>query len=179
MPIAIFICSPVPMVCALYAFGPLLHSIHVRLPTTARKSTEDLMKFARNVPPQTELKFSYIRFAPWPTTKNIPFDELWRLPLATTRLTNLEHRPNRNAKQVQDGLASAAQEGMVRKYLGRYRVNRTQRTDKSGAPGVWDEMWEQIPIQGDHAVAKLRARAWQKREAKPPAPRIIPKRPKS
>ena len=33
-------------------------------------------------------------------------------------------------------------------------MSRTQIKDRSRAPGVWDKMWEQIPMVGEQLIAK-------------------------
>ena len=38
--------------------------------------------------------------------------------------------------------------------MGRYFVSRTQVRDRSRAPGVWEEVWKQIPYVGEEPVKK-------------------------
>lgn len=40
--------------------------------------------------------------------------------------------------------------------MGRYFVTRGMVRDRSRVPGVWDRMWEQIPVVGEEGVEEER-----------------------
>jgi hypothetical protein len=37
---------------------------------------------------------------------------------------------------------------LVQAYFGRFYVNRDQKKDRAGVPGVWEKMWHRIPEAG-------------------------------
>ena len=176
--------SWLPATLMFLAFAPHVHQIHVRLPLVARRSHEELMRWANNVPRKTVISISMIRLKPWPTVQNAAWEDLSRLPFSFTRLTNLELKPPDHDKYLAQKKGSwwaRLIEGMARRVLGRFYVNRTQGKDRSAVPGVWDRMWEQIPMEGT-GTRKERAVMVEERrraEAKAPGPRVLPARPKS
>lgn len=172
-----------PAVLATFTFAPWVHQIHVRIPTVARRSKEDLLRWANNVPRHTTLSFSVIRNRPWPIVQYASFEDLQRLPLSRTRLTNLEHIPPEHEMYVAENQRSwraRLLEGMARRIYGRFYVNIGQKTNKSAVPGVWDKMWKQIPMEGQK-VERQKMLEHKRAETKAPSPRILPgkERPKS
>lgn len=174
--------SWIPAVLAFFAFAPWVHQIHVRLPTVARRSQEEVMRWASRVPPNTTISISVIRNTPWPTVQYAVLEDLSRLPFSYTRLTNLEHKPPEHDKYVADNKGSwsaRVKEGVARRVYGSFYVNRAQAKDKSAVPGVWDKMWNQIPMQGEREAKRMAMLEQKKTQAKPPGPRVLPSRPKS
>lgn len=180
-PPLILIGCTIPAVLATFALAPWVHQIHVRIPTVARRSKDDLMRWANNIPRHTTLSFSVIRNTPWPTVQYASFEDLQRLPFSKTRLPNLEHVPPEHEKYVADNQRSWRArflEGISRRVYGRFYVNTSQKTDKSAVPGVWDKMWNQIPMEGKRLerVERQKILEQKRSETKAPAPRILPGR---
>lgn len=173
--------STVPMLAAFFVFAPWVHQIHISIPARARKSREDLLRWARNVPLDTRVSISVIRASFSPTVQRAAFGELARLPPSFTRLTNLEIRRNDNyihdLENHKTTQRSPIMEELAHRVYGRLFVNRDQKQDKSAAPGVWDIMWEQIPSAAEREM-EMRMQEQRKIEAKPPGPKIKPSRPK-
>ena len=139
------------------------------------------MRWANNVPRKTVISISMIRLKPWPTVQHAAWEDLSRLPNSWTRLTNLELKPPDHDKYVAERKGSRwarLNEGMARRVLGRFYVNRVQAKDRSAVPGVWDKMWEQIPMEGTRKERRV-VLEQRRAEAKPPGPRILPPKPKS
>lgn len=172
--------SFIPAVAATLAFAPWVHQIHVRIPTAARKSREEVIRWAGRVPHNTVLSISVLRHKPWPVVREVAWEDISRLPFAFTRLSNLEHRPAQNNEilaENQNSRGIRLVDGVMRRVYGRFFVNMNVSTDKSGVPGVWDEMWKQIPMQGEREKRK-QAVERKRATAKPPGPRVLPMRTK-
>lgn len=173
--------SWIPALLTLFVFAPQVHQIHVKIPPIARKSRDELMRWASNVPRNTEVYISVIRLKPWPTARRVFFEDLQRLPFSFKRLTNLEWKPAYHEKRIaEDSSPGRARfvEGALRRAISRYYVSRTRGKDKSAVPGVWDRMWEQIPMEGEKAERQLLLEQ-KKAHARPPGPRILPPKPKT
>lgn len=174
--------SCIPALVTFFALAPWVHQIHVRLPTLARRSREDVMRWASNARGNTILSISVIRFAPWPTVQHARLDDLSRLPFSYTRLTNLEHRPPDHDNYLADKKGSwfaRLNEGAARRVFGRFYVSRTQSKDKSAVPGAWDKIFAQIPMDGDKARSTRPAMEQKRAEARPPTQRIMPAKSKA
>ncbi|KAK5172077.1 uncharacterized protein LTR77_003714 [Saxophila tyrrhenica] len=127
------------------AFGGFVNHINVILPTSARRTRQDLLSWAAGAPAETHVQIKTMWFKPWPKTKTVRLGDLRRLPYSSLRLTNLEHIPSGARIDHQN----AGWTGwLVRAVMGRYWVSRAQVKDRSRAPGVWDRMWEDIPLAG-------------------------------
>ena len=111
------------------------------------------MRFTSNVPPTTRIQLKSMMFAPWPNTKELVFEDLRRLPKSWTRLANLEHVPIWNQEKARE---SPGWNIVVKSFMGRYFVNQSQVMDRSRAPGVWDRMWKQIPLDGETPVREIK-----------------------
>lgn len=136
--------STVPFVLTALLSAPYVSTIRVLVPPSAKKSTEALRRFAEHVPPDTKVSLQSMRWLPWPTHKEIFFSDLRRLP-GRQLSANLEHIPlgheaAENASKIFGGR-------LAMRMYGRYWVDMNSR-NKSQAPGVWEKMWEQIPIKG-------------------------------
>ena len=142
--------SAIPMVVMAFTSGPMVHSIKVWLPSWARRSRQDFQRFASNVPPDVKLQVSFMKFRPWPQTRELRFGDLRRLrPSWREGIANMEHVPE-SVKPHQGSFWFR----LVRGYHGKYYVRRSLVRDKSAAPGVWDEMWQQIPEAGQKEALK-------------------------
>ena len=141
--------SVVPLLVVGLAFGGYTQHINILLPTTARRSKEDLMRFASVIPPTTIVQIKSMWFRPWPVTKEIFFEDLRRLPRRWTRLANLEHVPLGTKEQAQK---NPRWDWVAKSLMGRYFVDMTKDRDRSRAPGVWKRVWEQIPMSGEEPI---------------------------
>jgi len=138
--------STIPFLAAI-ASGPFITSVRVHLPSNARRSKEELLRFANNTPPNTRLRLQFIRWAPWLVTRDMFFADFRRLPKSKIRLSNLEIVP----EDKKEAIEKLGWQGRVlSKYFNRYWANMTNMgRDRSSAPGVWDGMWKQIPYAGE------------------------------
>ena len=141
-PVAI-VATAVAGAVSMLIWNPYVHQIHLRLPARARRSKEDLLAFARNVHPRTPLTVTRMRFAPWLSRQTILFGELRRLPTGLNPFFNLEHVPLHGGKTARQ---PSARSWLATQCLWRYYTARGGR-DRSVAPGIWDLMWEQIPVK--------------------------------
>lgn len=152
--------SAIPFL-AVAATGPFVTSVRAHLPSSARRSKDDLIRFANNTPPTTLLRIQFIRWAPWLVTREIFLGDLRRLRQSKVRLANLEHVLPEGEKKV---LHSYGKLGRgIEKYFSRYWVNVTSTSrDRSSVPGVWDNIWKQIPYI-DEPVKAVVGKAGERR----------------
>lgn len=141
--------SVVPFFAFALLSAPYVSTIRVLLPRSARKNHESLMRFAENVPGETKIMMQSMRWLPWPVHREVFFNDLRRLPGAKLS-SNLEHVPLGHEKQARDA-GSVLGGGLAMRMYGRYWVDMTS-SNKSQAPGVWEKMWDQIPIKGQEPV---------------------------
>jgi hypothetical protein len=159
--------SAVPLVLTALLSAPYVSTIRVLLPPSAKKSKETILRFAERVPADTKVSLQSMRWLPWPTHKEVFFGDLRRLP-GRQLSVNLEHIPlgneaAENANKIVGGR-------LAMRMYGRYWVDMTSK-NKSHAPGVWEKMWEQIPIKGQQPrkIVDRTPPAWANRLA-PPRP---------
>lgn len=84
-------------------------------------------------------------------TSQIYFEDFRRLPLSKLRLSNLESVPPRNAEAADK---NPMMQWLAKKIMGTYFVNMSMMTDRSRAPGLWKEIWKQIPMSGDRSMVR-------------------------
>ena len=148
---AVFCSAFVPLLLSGFAFGGYVHQINLILPPAARRSKQDLLRYARRIPHNSVLEIKCFWFRPWPVTKQVWFEDLRRLPFSQVRLSNLEHVPL-GTRKAHDNAGWLG--WLVRSFMGRYWVSRSALRDRSRVPGVWDIIWEQIPLVGQEAKIK-------------------------
>ncbi|EME88243.1 uncharacterized protein MYCFIDRAFT_205954 [Pseudocercospora fijiensis CIRAD86] len=137
--------AAVPFFVTALTTGPMIHAIRVYLPSRARRSKDDLKRFASLTPADTLLELQYMRWLPWPQTRRVPFGRLRRLqPSLRGGIANLEQQN----PLVTDKLKNSLLGWLAHRNWGRFYVNRAQRNDRSAVPGVWEGMWGQIPLKG-------------------------------
>lgn len=159
--------SAIPLAAFAMLSAPYVSTIRVLLPSAAKKNQEALMRFAEKTPPETKIMIQSMRWLPWPTHKEMFFGDLRRLP-GVNLSANLEHVPLGREKQVAQAPTYLGGRLALRMY-GKYWVNMTAR-NKSFAPGVWEKMWEQIPIKGQEPVKAASTAAKPVVMANRPAP---------
>ena len=142
------VASTVPFVAMALLSAPYVCAIRVFLPPSAKKSTAALMRFAENVPGETKIALQTMRWLPWPTHHEMYFCDLRRLS-GTKLSVNLEHLPlgHERAREANNIVGGR----LAMRMYGRYWVDMTAR-NRSQAPGVWEKMWDQIPIKGQEPV---------------------------
>lgn len=96
-------------------------------------------------------------FRPWAHTRNVNLNDLRRLRSSRLRITNLEQQPANYSPRT----AALAREHpkwywLAQTWMGRMYVARDQMRDRSRAPGVWNGLWEQIPMLGEEHVDSKR-----------------------
>ncbi len=139
----------IPMVVTGVFFGGFVSHINVWLPRNARRSKADLIRFAGHPPPNTLIQIKSMWFRPWPHTREVQFQDLKRLPRTWSRLTNLEHQPLWDEKTTAQAKQYLRYDWLARTWMGRYAVRTRQLRDRSRVSGVWEKMWEQIPMAGE------------------------------
>lgn len=149
---AFALASGVPFIVTALATGPMVHGVRVWLPQLARRSKDELKRFSRVTPADTMLELQYMRWLPWPQTRHIRFSQLERLRPSWSSFANLEHIPALSDIELMRQKWSYA---LVRRWMGSFYVNRHQKRDRAAVPGVFDAMWEQIPMQGDRRCIKV------------------------
>jgi hypothetical protein len=140
--------SAVPLVLTALLSAPYVSTIRVLVPPSAKKNTEALFRFAERVPEDTKVALQSMRWLPWPTHKEVFFSDLRRLP-GRKLSVNLEHIPLGN--KAAENASKIVGGRLAMRMYGRYWVDMTSR-NKSQAPGVWEKMWEQIPIKGQEPL---------------------------
>nr|POE77644.1 hypothetical protein CFP56_09291 [Quercus suber] len=145
--------AALPMTLTILFCGPWTMAIQLNLPSRARRSREDLQRFVARLPPNAALALQFLRWKPWPTTRQVTFADLRRLQPSRIRMSNLEHIPDAVAARLQENRGLRA--WMIRRYMGQFWV---VMDDVSGGEGVvkdvWRQVWEQIPMEGEVAVKK-------------------------
>lgn len=146
--------SAVPFVVTALCTGPMVHSILVRLPARARRSKDDLIYFSKYPPKDTIIELQFMRWKPWLQGKGYRFDRLRRLtPSLRGGIANLEVVNDEEEHAARDNPRLAR---FLSALMGRYFVNRQQKNDRAAVPGVWDNMWQRIPLKGQRGVPELR-----------------------
>lgn len=136
------------MTVMMLATGPYVHAIRVRLPPSVRMSKEELIRFADNVPSNTELRLECMRALPWPRKRDVKFGLLRKYrPSLKRGLSNLEYVPEHQGEA--ERLEGTWGHNVVKNFLGRFLVDNLVQ-DRSAAPGLWPKMWKQIPELGSH-----------------------------
>lgn len=136
------------MAVMMLATGPYVHAIRVRLPPSVRMSREELIRFADNVPSNTELRLECMRALPWPTKRDVKFGLLRKYrPSFKKGLSNLEY-VTENAPDA-ERYKDTWWHNVVKNFLGRFLVDNLVQ-DRSAAPGLWLKIWKQIPELGSH-----------------------------
>ncbi|OQO12931.1 hypothetical protein B0A48_02395 [Cryoendolithus antarcticus] len=149
-----------PMTIAAFASAPYVANIRLVLPPSLLKASPDaIQRWAVRAPSDTRLLFQTYR---WST------------------LANLEYVPMGTKDAIEKARAARGGALAMRMY-GQLQVNRNVSVVKSQLPGVWDALWERIPIKGEARIdtaslsaaekpRKAQRVAWPKRQPPPPPP---------
>ncbi|KAK6440528.1 hypothetical protein LTR95_003241 [Oleoguttula sp. CCFEE 5521] len=169
------------MTIAAFASAPYVANIRLVLPPSLLKASPDaIRRWAARAPSDTRLLFQTYRWVPWPHHQGVWLSDLRRLPASKSSLANLEYVPMGTKNALEKARAARGGALAMRMY-GQLQVNRNVSVDKSQLPGVWDALWERIPIKGEARMnmaslpaaekpRKAQRVAWPKRQPPPPPP---------
>nr|POE72725.1 hypothetical protein CFP56_30664 [Quercus suber] len=151
--LAVILGAAIPMSLTLLLCGPWTMAVQLHLPSRARRSHDELQRFVSRLPPHAGLALQFMRWKPWPTTRQVTFADLRRLRPSYVRMSNLEHMPDVVAAKMQT--VSRLRAWIVRRYMGQFWV---VMDDASGGKGVvkdvWKQVWEQIPVDGEEVARR-------------------------
>ncbi|KAF2770047.1 hypothetical protein EJ03DRAFT_350854 [Teratosphaeria nubilosa] len=172
---ALYLLGPTIPVTTAMLSGACVSAIRIHVPPALMRTKEDVMRWANNVPPNTRLSMTYMRFRPWPVKKQFVFRDLRRLEPNARRLSNVEHIPERTRESMDKHFLYG---WLVRRFVGRYWVNmKSSARNRCEVPGVWERMWGQIPWAGERGVAvdeAVESRREEARRERVPGPRVPP-----
>ena len=143
--------SAIPFLLTGIAWGGYVQHINILLPSAARRSKEDLLRFVSNMPPTAIVQIKSMWFRPWPVTKEVFFEDFRRLPRSKIRVSNLEYAPQKNLEAADKNPMG---NWIAKRLMGTLFVSETQVKDRSRAPGMWKKIWEQIPMAGEAPVKR-------------------------
>lgn len=158
-----------------YITAPFAHQVFLQIPEYARRSRQDLMHFARslNTNPKstanTKLEFVTLRIFPFRKNTATFLHELRALPPAKFRLANIELPQSEEwaKRQRAKGIFKRIMEVIREPRFKFYVKEGKMYTNKTGVPGVWEEVAKRIREQtalekGTPSTAKVAV-------ARPPA----------
>nr|OQO28995.1 hypothetical protein B0A51_03577 [Rachicladosporium sp. CCFEE 5018] len=157
-----------PMTIAAFASAPYVANIRLVLPPSLLKASPDaIRRWAARAPSDTRLLVQTYRWVPWPHHQGVWLSDLRRLPASKSTLANLEYVPMGTKDAIEKARAARGGALAMRMY-GQLQVNRNVKVDKSQMPGVWDALWERIPMKAEIRTDMASSPAVEK-------PRIIPR----
>lgn len=172
------------MVVVALSTAPFVAQIVVQVPGWARRSTEALHTFARNMPSDTRVELTAMRFMPYPKTQGMRFGEMRTLPKSRLRWTNIEYVPSASATVQKAGQSAGAEAGSgtgtveksKRRSTWQFFVRPGKRfTEGTRGPGVWEKMLEQIERNSAHPTLKGAMRSSGGRLPMPTPDRVLPR----
>ncbi|GAB7357152.1 hypothetical protein MBLNU459_g8145t1 [Dothideomycetes sp. NU459] len=137
--------AAVPMTLVHLMTVPYVVNVFIRPPNHARRSKETINAFARRLPPDTRLEFQTMGLLPLPRTRGALLSEVRTLPPSKKRLANLELVPGGGS-----GERRSMWRRMTQGYL--YTGPSKRNWEKTGAPGVWQLVFDQIIKNTERAV---------------------------
>jgi hypothetical protein len=165
-----------------YVTAPFVHQVFLQIPEHARRSRQNLMNFARtlnnpataNTTANTKLEFVTLRIFPFRKTTTAFLHELRALPPMKFRLANIE------IPKTEEWAKRQREKGIWRRMLEivaeprhKFFVKEGKMfTQKTGVPGVWEEVAMRIKGQTNRALKEENAAA-----AGPSGPRGVIRRP--
>ncbi|KAF1938987.1 hypothetical protein EJ02DRAFT_457417 [Clathrospora elynae] len=145
----------IPTLTLAYVTAPFVHQVFLKIPEHARRSRQDLMRFAHTltVNPQatanTKLEFVTLRIFPFRKHTTALLHELRALPPMKLRLANIElpktegWAKKQRAKSIFRRMYEVLNEPRFKFYVKEGRLY----TMKTGVPGVWEEVASRIQEQ--------------------------------
>ena len=122
------------MVFVAYTTAPFVSYIHLRLPVFARQSREQLWRWARKIPPSTEIDLTTIRSFGRPRVSRMLVSDL-QTTSARLGVANLGRKPSRPGTEVERSWWMGKQPRLF--YVG---------TDhgRSREPSMWQKVLDVI-----------------------------------
>lgn len=124
----------VPMVFVAYTTTPFVSYVHLRLPIFARRSREQLFRWARNIPSNTEIDLTTIRSFGRPRVSRMQISEL-QTTSARLGVANLARRPRISETETLRPWWRVKPQGLF------YVRNDTTRSRK---PSLWQKVLEVV-----------------------------------
>lgn len=153
----VWVASAMPLLVLTLTQGPVVHSVRVMLPKSARRSREDLIRFANELPSDTLLQLECIRFSPWPAKRWARLHNLRKIqPSWRVGHSNLEQIPEamEDGKELKD-----IWRWLARRWMGLFWISTNQSKNRSSAPGVWEKIWAQIPDTNEKRPVTFKRRS--------------------
>ena len=129
------VCGAIPMVYVMYFTAPFVSYVHVRLPIYARRSREQLLRWAENMSPTTEIDMTTMRLYGRPQVSRMPLGEL-RTTKPSFGIANLIRAQRPSGVEVKGSWWT--NKPLTKFYVGNER-------GKSREPSVWQKALERIP----------------------------------
>ena len=137
--------SAIPLMYVMYYASPFVAYIHIKLPIFARRSREQLLKWAQSIPSNTELEMTTIKSYGSLRTTRMPISEL-RPIKARFGIENLA----RVARSVERTSISPKRPWWATKEQTLFFVGNERR--KSVETAVWQKALEHIRSSADVPV---------------------------
>ena len=137
--------SAVPLMYVMYYASPFVAYIHIKLPIFARRSREQLLKWAQSIPSTTELEMTTIKSYGSLRTTRMPISEL-RPTKARFGIENLA-RVSRSMERTSNG---SKRPWWAPKEQTLFFVGNERR--KSVETAIWQKALEQIQNSADVPV---------------------------
>lgn len=145
-----------------YVTAPFVHQVFLQIPDHARRSRHNLMNFARTLTnpstaastANTKLEFVTLRIFPFRKTTSAFLHELRALPPMKFRLANIEIPKSDEwaRRQREKGIWNRMLEVVAEPRYKFFVKEGKMFTQKTGVPGVWEEVAMRIKGQTNRAV---------------------------
>lgn len=126
--------SAVPLIYVMYYASPFVAYVHLKLPVFARRSREQLLKWAENIPPNTEVEIT--------TIKSYGSLRITRMPISELQPVKAKFGIE-NLKRVPKTASSMTRPWWAPKERHMFFIDTTQRR-KTVEAAVWQKAREQI-----------------------------------
>ncbi len=137
--------SAVPLIYVMYYASPFVAYIHIKLPIFARRSREQLLRWAQSIPSNTELEMTTIKSYGSLRTTRMPIAEL-RPIKARFGIENLARVP----RSLERASISSKRPWWAPKEQTLFFVGNERR--KSVETAIWQKALEQIRSSADVPV---------------------------
>ena len=128
-------CGAIPMLYVMYFTAPFVSYVHVQLPIFARRSREQLLRWAESMSPTTEIDMTTMRFYGRPRVSRMPLGDL-RKKKPSFGIANLTRAQRSSPAKGERPWWMAAP--LTEFYVGNER-------GKSREASVWQEALARIP----------------------------------
>lgn len=159
---AVGILGTIPTLTMAYVTAPFVHQVFLQIPEHARRSRHQLLLFARSLnnpatldsTANTKLELVTLRIFPFRKNTTAFLHELRALPSKRFRLANLEIPKNDEwaKRQREKGVWKRMLEVIAEPRYKFFVKEGKMFTQKTGVPGVWEEVAMRIKGQTNRAV---------------------------